>query len=365
MRHSACTTARSSFDRPGGKVMLLSALACAGSKQITGVSTARRCNQRARHAPGTRAAARRCRCAAPPSQDACQRGCARGRGHRLRRRSLRVHLRRHSHHRPEGLCPRRRCLRRRRDRGPWPRRKAQEGRSRFASGRTGKLRPLAPLPALWPSWRSFPTRPTPALRRPTPAVALRRALRKSAPATLRLLGTLTPTLRAARRPRTLSQSSTTRTRCADAALRCPRVPDARVSALSALSDGGRARRVVQKAGQRVLRPGRLGRRRGARALRSEAACCVAHAAPRFAQLLPQALYSSALEVAPPEAPARAVYYSNRAAARLSMARRITRGALHAARCARAHARTALTARRATLRRRRRTARRRCRWTRAT
>jgi tetratricopeptide (TPR) repeat protein len=46
-------------------------------------------------------------------------------------------------------------------------------------------------------------------------------------------------------------------------------------------------------------------------------------------------------VAPPEAPARAVYYSNRAAARLSMARRIARGALHAACLACAHARSCL------------------------
>ena len=36
LRHSACTTARSSFDRPGGKVMLLSALACA---QATGAAS--------------------------------------------------------------------------------------------------------------------------------------------------------------------------------------------------------------------------------------------------------------------------------------------------------------------------------------
>ena len=62
----------------------------------------------------------------------------------------------------------------------------------------------------------------------------------------------------------------------------------------------------------------------ARAFARFAACCSGAAlTPHAFRRLPsppQSLYSSALEVAPDTLPARAIYYANRAAARLSLVR---------------------------------------------
>ena len=126
----------------------------------------------------------------------------------------------------------------------------------------------APLPALWPCSRSWWMSPAPL--RLTRAAARGLPRPRSAPATLRRPPTPTPTPRAtpagARRRR---RSFTTRTRRV-AAPSGARAPLTRV--LPPISPvGRRAGRVVQEAGQRVLRPRRLGRGRGTR--RATCAAC--------------------------------------------------------------------------------------------